>query len=175
MISERISNDIPPQMKNFEYGYPYSNALLQFRLKFERCKLHMAARHPTKCDVTNDVKQFPTVYHRIYCRKFLMLSNQTSRYKMKCIRNLNDCCTLTLDPDLHARVYKGRASDSKVRKGAKNGNQYNQLPHLNPGTTWKSEKSRIKHLSRRLALSQPADDHTAAIYRCENITNTRHK
>ena len=31
---------------------------------------------------------FPTVYHRIYRRKFLMLSNQTSRYNYicKCIR-----------------------------------------------------------------------------------------
>ena len=29
-----------------------------------------AARHPTICDVINDVKLFPTVYCRIYCRKF---------------------------------------------------------------------------------------------------------
>ena len=29
---------------------------------------------------------FPTVYRRIYCRKFLTLSNQTSRYIHKCIR-----------------------------------------------------------------------------------------
>ena len=71
---------------NFEYGYPHSNALLQFRLKLERCKPHNAARHSTKCDVINDVKLFLTVYHRIYCRKFLTLSNQTSRYKSKCIR-----------------------------------------------------------------------------------------
>ena len=45
-----------------------------------------AAHHPTKCDVVNDVKLFPTVYHRIYCRKYLSLSNQTSHYKLKCIR-----------------------------------------------------------------------------------------
>ena len=32
------------------------------------------------------LKLFPTVYRRIYCRKFLTLSNQTSRYKLKCIR-----------------------------------------------------------------------------------------
>ena len=36
--------------ENFEYGYPHSNALLQFRLKF----------------VINDVKLFPAVYRRIY-------------------------------------------------------------------------------------------------------------
>ena len=56
--------------ENFEYGYPHSNAVLQFELKFERCKPHSAARHPTKGDVINDVKLFPTVYRRIYCRKF---------------------------------------------------------------------------------------------------------
>ena len=56
--------------ENFEYGYPHSNALLQFELKLERCKPHKAARHPIKCDVINDVKLFPTVYRRIYCRKF---------------------------------------------------------------------------------------------------------
>ena len=72
--------------EHFEYGYPHSNALLQFDLKLERCKPHKAARHPTKGDVIDDVKLFPTVYRRIYCRKFLTLSNQTSRYKRKCIR-----------------------------------------------------------------------------------------
>ena len=34
----------------------------------------------------DDVQLFPTVYHRIYCRKFLTLSNQTSCFKIKCIR-----------------------------------------------------------------------------------------
>ena len=72
--------------ENFEYGYPHSNALMQFDLKLERCKPHKAARHQTKGDVIDDVKLFPTVYRRIYCRKFLTLSNQTSRYKRKCIR-----------------------------------------------------------------------------------------
>ena len=49
---------------------------------------HKAACHLTKCDVINDVKLFPTVYGRIYCRKFLTFSNQTLRYKSKCIRIL---------------------------------------------------------------------------------------
>ena len=75
--------------KFFEYGYPHSNALLQFRLKLESCKPQNVARHLTKCDVINDVKLFPTVYHRIYCRKFLTLSNQAPRYKSKCIRIKN--------------------------------------------------------------------------------------
>ena len=38
----------------------HSNALLQFRLELEHCKPHKAEHHPTKCDVINDVKQFPT-------------------------------------------------------------------------------------------------------------------
>ena len=72
--------------ENFEYSYPHSNALLQFALKLERCKPHKAARHRTECDVIYYLKLFPTVYRRIYFRKFLTLSNQTSRYKRKCIR-----------------------------------------------------------------------------------------
>ena len=33
MISERILDDIPPQIFFFEYGYPHSNALLNFPFK----------------------------------------------------------------------------------------------------------------------------------------------
>ena len=88
MISERISDDTSPN-ENFEYGYPHSNALLQFELKLERCKPRKAARHPTKCDVANDDILFPTVYRRIYCRKFFTISDQTSRYKLMCIRMAN--------------------------------------------------------------------------------------
>ena len=61
MISKRISDDIPPRYENFEYGYPHSNALLQFRLKLELCKPHKAAHQPTICDIINDVKLFQTV------------------------------------------------------------------------------------------------------------------
>ena len=88
MISEGISNNTPPQNEKFEYGYPISNELLLFCPKLEGCKPHNAAHHPTKYDVINDVKLFlgPTVYRRIYCRKFLTLTNQKLRYKSKCIR-----------------------------------------------------------------------------------------
>ena len=55
--------------ESFEYGYPLSNALLQFDLKLECCKPHKAARHQTKGDVIDVVKLFLTVYRRIYCRK----------------------------------------------------------------------------------------------------------
>ena len=47
----------------------------------------ISARRQTKCDVINEVKLFLTVYSRIYCRKFLRLFNQTSRYTIKCTRN----------------------------------------------------------------------------------------
>ena len=77
VISDLISDDMPPQMKIVNMDIP-----IQPRLEFERCKPQKAARHPTKCDVFNDVKLFPTVYR---CHNFL--SNQTSRYKSKCIRN----------------------------------------------------------------------------------------
>ena len=52
--------------ENLEYGYPHYNALLQFDLKLEHCRLHKAAHHPTKGDVIDDAKIFPTVYRRIY-------------------------------------------------------------------------------------------------------------
>ena len=67
MIYDRVSDDIPPN-ENVEYGYPHSYALLQFRLKLERCK----PRHPTKCDIIykSQIKLFPIVYRRIYCRKY---------------------------------------------------------------------------------------------------------
>ena len=75
--------------ENFELGYPHSNVHLQSCLELEHSKPHNAARHPTKCDLINDVKMIPAVYHRIYCRKCLTLSNQKSRYKSKCIRITN--------------------------------------------------------------------------------------
>ena len=74
--------------ENFRYVYPHSNALLQFCHKLERCKPREAARHPTKWDVINEVKLFPTVYRRVYCRNFLTLSNWTSRNKNKCLVEL---------------------------------------------------------------------------------------
>ena len=87
--SRGLKRDFRPYTKrytDFEYGYPLSNALLQFPLKCKCCKPLKAACHLTVCDVINDVKLFPTVYHRIYCHKFLKLSNQTLHYKSKCIR-----------------------------------------------------------------------------------------
>ena len=82
-LSEAIKHDFWPYIwqytstnESFEYGYPHFIALLQFRRKMERFKLHIATRCLMKCDIINDVKLFPTVYCRIYCHKFLTLSNQ---------------------------------------------------------------------------------------------------
>ena len=72
--------------KSFEYDYPHSNVLLLSHLKLEHCKPHKGVHHQMKCDAINDFKLFLTVYRRIYCCKFLKLSNQTPHYKSKCIR-----------------------------------------------------------------------------------------
>ena len=68
-MSGAVKRDFRPYIRrntspneNFEYSYPHSNTLLQSRLKLEGCKPHKIACHPTKCDVINDVKLFPTVY-----------------------------------------------------------------------------------------------------------------
>ena len=80
MISDCISNDIPPQMNFFNMVTSLPNALLEFCLKLECCKPHKTQRHPTKCDKMNGVKLFPTVCH---IHKFLMFSNQVLYYKSK--------------------------------------------------------------------------------------------
>ena len=82
------------QNENFEYGYPHSNALLIFSLqKISENVLFCAytssdascIKPLASCIYSLDVG-FPTVYRRIYCRKFMTLSNQTSRCICKCIR-----------------------------------------------------------------------------------------
>ena len=90
--------------ENFEYGYPHSNALLNFPFKTTTKMYFIAPFRPAaascikplasciyslanqwKATLRNDVG-FPTVYYRIYCRKFMTLSNQTSCCFCKCIR-----------------------------------------------------------------------------------------
>ena len=91
MISERISDDISPQIKILNMVIPILMRFYSLVSNWSvasHIKPYKGVRRPTKCDVINDVKLFLTVYRRIYCRKFLMLSNQTPRYKSKCIRML---------------------------------------------------------------------------------------
>ena len=90
--------------ENFEYGYPHSYALLTFSLQKDSENVLFCAYTSSdascikplvsciyslvnqwKATLRNDVG-FPPVYRRIYCRKFMTLSNQTSRCICKCIR-----------------------------------------------------------------------------------------
>ena len=60
MISECISEDIPPKIKILNYGYPHStNSRNAFSAVSSPIGSLQAARHPTICDVINDVKLFP--------------------------------------------------------------------------------------------------------------------
>ena len=60
-------------------------------------------------EVAHDVG-FRPVYHRIYHRNFFTLSNQTSRYILKCIRMTNDGPLFHL-PDFYATL-----RDLRMRK-----------------------------------------------------------
>ena len=77
--------------EKFEYGYPHSNALLQFRPQFElgsRIKPHVIQRDVTLLMTSNYFRQYIAGYT---VANFLTLSNQTSRYKIKCIRMASMC------------------------------------------------------------------------------------
>ena len=69
MIADHISDDIPPQMIFLRFGYSHSNAFLHFFTLniFVSCEIQVlqAKCHPTKCDITNDIKLFPTVYPKL--------------------------------------------------------------------------------------------------------------
>ena len=78
MISDSIFDNIPPSPNQME--------ILNMVISLECCQPHKVTCYPMKYDINYDVKLFLTVYCRIYCGKFLMLSNQTSHYKIKCVR-----------------------------------------------------------------------------------------
>ena len=81
MISKRISDDISPQMKMVILILMHFCSFVSIQ-NVE--KPHAIQRNVA--DIINDDKLFPAVYPRINWRKFLTLSNQTSRYICKCIR-----------------------------------------------------------------------------------------
>ena len=114
MISERISDDIPPQMKILNMVIPILMHYQHFPFKKTRKMYSVALIHPAaascikplasciyslvnqwKASLRNDVG-FPTVYCRIYCRKFMTLSNQTMCCICKCIRIVNVFFPLSL-------------------------------------------------------------------------------
>ena len=53
MISDPISEDIPPQMKILNMVIPILMHCYIFFTELERCKPHKAARHPTIYDLVN--------------------------------------------------------------------------------------------------------------------------
>ena len=98
-VSGAVKHDFRPYIpryttpnEKFEYCYPHSNVLFNYKhrknaLFFAKRERHQRRKTPITSDVAHDVG-FPTVYRRIYRRKVLTLSNQTSRYILKCIRIL---------------------------------------------------------------------------------------
>ena len=77
----------PSNFRTYIHGYTSQNdipILMHFCSFISNWSV--ASRITMKYEVINDVKQFPTIYHRISCRKFLTLSNQMSCDKSKCIR-----------------------------------------------------------------------------------------
>ena len=66
--------------EHFEYGCPRSNAVLcLFTIKIfvsSQIGALQATCHPTKYDLINDVETISESISQIYCRQFLMLSNQ---------------------------------------------------------------------------------------------------
>ena len=107
MIIERISDEIPPQMKILNMVIPILMHYQHFPFKKNSEMYFVALIRPAaascikplasciyslvnqwKATLRNDFG-FPTVYRRIYCRKFMTLSNQTSRCIFKCIRIKN--------------------------------------------------------------------------------------
>ena len=84
VISQRISDYIPPQMKLLNMVIPILMRfyrLISHWSTASRIKPYKGVRHLTKCDLINDIKLFLTVYRMIYCRKFKALSNQTLHNK----------------------------------------------------------------------------------------------
>ena len=82
MISDHIYDVIPPK-RNLKMAIPILN-LMHFCTFVSNCSIEMCIKRPTKCDVINDVKLFPKVFCRIYCRKFLT-SNQMSYTKVSAL------------------------------------------------------------------------------------------
>ena len=141
MISERISDDIPPQIKILNmvipilmhyWHFPFKKTVTMYfvaptsrgcQLHKTACQLHIVTCQPVKATLHFDVL-FVTVYRRIYCSKSMTLSNQTSRCICKCIRiYIYLYLTTTLLQSALGSQEKATEVNSKSlsRKGDKNG------------------------------------------------------
>ena len=72
------------------------------------CEPHKAARHPTKCDVINDVNLFPTVYRRIYCRFFWSYPIKHRITKASALE-----CVVSLSKTLYLLISTGSTFEDK--------------------------------------------------------------
>ena len=73
MISERISDNIPPQIKILNMVIPIQMCFYRLVSNWSiasHIKPHKGVPQQMKCEVINGLKLFPTVYRRIYCCKF---------------------------------------------------------------------------------------------------------
>ena len=75
---------IPPKIKVLNKVIPILMCFYCLISNWSIASRTKGVHHQMKCDAINDFKLFLTVYCRIYCRKYLT-SNQTPRYKSKCI------------------------------------------------------------------------------------------
>ena len=97
LLRRRASGAVKPDFQPYTSQIKILNMVIPILMRLyslvsswsfaSRIKPHVVVRHQTKCDIINGIKLFLTVYIRIYCCKFLTLSNQKTRYKSKCIRN----------------------------------------------------------------------------------------
>ena len=65
MISERLSDDLHPQIKNLNMVIPILMCFYSLASNWSvasRIKPHKGVCHPIKYDIINDVKLFPTGY-----------------------------------------------------------------------------------------------------------------
>ena len=100
-ISERISDNITPQMKILNMVIPIRMCFYSLVSNWSvgsHIKPHKGVCHPTKCDVINDIKLFSTVcpstvYRRIYSisqdilsQIFDVIQSDLARNKSQCIR-----------------------------------------------------------------------------------------
>ena len=80
-------------------------------------------------------------------------------------------------PNLTAPLFPNIVNMTKVGKGAKIRNRYNQVPHLTQDTNRKVTNSQLDTTNESQEVSPfPAGDHKAHIkIRAQNIANTRQK
>ena len=86
VLRRPVSGAVKRDFRTYIRRYTSPNEIFSFKMYFValiRCIYSLV--NQWKATLRNDVG-FPTVNRRIYCRKFMTLSNQTPRCICKCIR-----------------------------------------------------------------------------------------